>query len=78
MAGEEPRGTPPRHLLEQEEPLKGNVQMIFALSLSFFLTQTHRRFKAPHAIFFFLPHFKRLLLTIGPIYKVIAIVWKFI
>lgn len=49
MAGEEPRGTPRRHLLEHEEPLKGNAQMI--LSLSSFLSLAHM-LPSPQSIFF--------------------------
>ena len=57
MAGEEPRGTPLRHLLEQKEPLKGNVHMSLSLALSL---SRYTQFKGPHNILFFLLHFKRL------------------
>lgn len=51
MAGEEPGGTPPRHLLEHEEPLKGNAQLILSVSLPLSLSLSHG-LKAPLDFFF--------------------------
>lgn len=74
MAGEEPRGTLPRHLLEQEEPLKGNTQMIFSLSLTFSHIHTYT-VQTPN-YFLYLNHFRGSLLIIQLISKAVAIVWK--
>lgn len=63
-----PGGTPPRHLLEHEEPLKGNAQMILLvpLPLSLPLSLSHG-LKPPNSFF------PRLIINdYTPFFKVFA------
>ena len=84
MAGEEPRGTLPRHLLEQEEPLKGNTQTIFSRCLTHTHTHTHTHtltyahtwFKALKLLYSFFTsilHYNEFILLT---FKVMAIMFK--